>query len=470
MGLMTRTTTRPESDSVKSGLSADVQDDMNVNSNVVHASHKKKPYRKKSPLFHKNVTWLDRWLVKKMVAVVGNPAVRISLWDGVEVTPYCENPKAILTYCDRGALLKTIINPELYWGDLYCTGRVEFDGDLAEFMQEIYRGISSLGKKSLLSKLIHQMGHRRIFNSEDKAKENIHHHYDIGNDFYQLWLDAEEMQYTCAYFPHDGMTLEQAQVAKLHHICQKLQLVPGDTVVEAGCGWGGLARFMAKHYGVKVTAYNISKEQVRYARQRAEDEGLADQVEYVLDDYRNIEGQFDVFVSVGMLEHVAKRDYTELGEVIRRSLKPDGRGLIHAIGRVIPGPMNAWIERRIFPGACPPALSEMMNIFEPNDLSVTDIENLRLHYSRTLAIWAERFEAHKDQITEMMDEEFAKAWRLYLNGSKAAFDVGELQLFQVVFSLVENNHIPWSRQHIYDYEHGTKSDKASFKVVSSEQE
>lgn len=430
----------------------------------------KKPTRKKSPLFHKKVTWLDRWLVKKMVEVVGNPPVRISLWDGVEVTPYCAHPKAVITYGDRGALLKTIIDPELYWGDLYCTGRVEFDGDLAEFMSEIYRGISGQDKKSLLRKLILNLGHRRIFNNQDQARENIHHHYDIGNDFYSLWLDTQEMQYTCAYFPVSDMTLEEAQVAKLHHICQKLQLRPGDTVVEAGCGWGGLARFMAKHYGVKVTAYNISKEQVKYARQRAEQEGLAQSVDYVLDDYRNIEGQFDVFVSVGMLEHVAKKGYSELGEVIKRSLKPEGRGLIHAIGRVIPGPMNAWIERRIFPGACPPALSEMMMIFEPNGLSVMDIENLRLHYSRTLEMWNQRFEQHRQQITEMMDEEFVKAWSLYLNGSKAAFDVGELQLFQVVFGHVENNDIAWSRQHVYEFEHDRKGDKARLSVVPSEVE
>ncbi len=397
-----------------------------------------------------NVTPLDRWLTRKMIEVVGSPPVRISLWDGVEVTPPCSNPIGVLVYHDRGALLKTIADPELHWGDLYSSGRVSFEGNLADFMAEIYRGIYGRGKGSWLRQLILWLGHRRIFNSFDKAKENIYHHYDIGNDFYKLWLDNEEMQYTCAYYPQANMTLEQAQVAKLHHICRKLQLKPGDTVVEAGCGWGGLARFMAKHYGVKVTAYNISKEQVKYAKQRALYEGLTDKVEYVLEDYRNIQGKFDVFVSVGMLEHVAKRDYRELGEVIKRSLKPNGRGLVHSIGRVISGPMNAWIERRIFPGACPPTLSEMMNIFEPNELTTLDVENIRLHYSRTLQDWIIRYENHEEEITSMMDEEFYKAWKLYLHGSKAAFDVGELQLFQVVFSHTENNFIPWSREHVYE--------------------
>lgn len=410
----------------------------------------KTTHRKKSPVFHSDVTWLDRWLTRKMVDVVGNPPVRISLWDGVEVTPYCENPVAVMVYCDRGALVKTIIDPELHWGDLYCTGRVLFEGDMTRFMEVIYHGISSKAKASWLRKLVLWLGHRHIFNSFDKARENIYHHYDIGNEFYKLWLDTEEMQYTCAYFPHDNMTLEEAQVAKLHLVCKKLQLKPGNTVVEAGCGWGGLARFMATHYGVKVTAYNISKEQVKYARQRANEAGLSDQVMYVLDDYRNIHGQFDVFVSVGMLEHVAMRDYRELGDVIRRCLKPEGRGLIHSIGRTNKGPMNAWIERRIFPGARPPALSEIMQIFEPNDLSVFDIENIRLHYSRTLELWAQRFEQNKETITNMMDEEFVKAWSLYLHGSTAAFNIGELQVFQVIFSHSMNNYVPRSRQHMYD--------------------
>jgi len=427
-----------------------------------------KSHRKKSTMLHPDVTRLDRWLVRKMVDVVGNPPVRISLWDGIEVTPPCENPVAIMVYRDRGALFKTILDPELHWGDLYCSSRVEFEGDMARFMHEIYLGISGKDKISLLRRMVLWLGHRQIFNSYDKAEENIYHHYDIGNDFYKLWLDKEEMQYTCAYFPRENMTLEEAQVEKLHHICRKLQLKSGDTVVEAGCGWGGLARFMAKHYGVTVTAYNISKQQVRYAQQRAQEEGLVDQVEYVLDDYRNITGEFDVFVSVGMLEHVAKQDYDELGGIISRCLKADGRGLIHSIGRIVSGPMNAWIERRIFPGACPPTLSEMMAIFEPNDLAAYDVENIRLHYTRTLEVWAQRFEEHKDEITEMMDEEFVKAWGLYLHGSLAAFNSGELQLFQVVFNHAQNNNIPWSRHHIYDDTARDINGKAKLTVVPTE--
>lgn len=431
-------------------------------------------YREKILASRSTVTWIDRWLAKKMIAVVGSPPVRISLWDGIEITVPCENPVAVMIYCDRGALFKTILDPELHWGDLYSDGRVLFEGNMADFMRYIYDGLMDNGKPGLLRRLVLWVGHRSIFNTFDKAKENIYHHYDIGNDFYKLWLDKEEMQYTCAYYSEPDMTLEQAQVAKLHHVCRKLDLKPGDTVVEAGCGWGGLSRFMAKHYGANVKAYNISKEQVKYARQRAEEEGLSDQVEYILDDYRNISGTFDVFVSVGMLEHVAIHDYEELGQIIKRSLKPDGRGLIHAIGRTIEGPMNAWIERRIFPGARPPALSQMMQIFEPNNIAVYDVENLRLHYSRTLGEWVKRYEENIEEITEMMDDEFVKTWSLYLYGSIASFNAGELQLFQVVFHNAKSHDVPRSRHYIYDADkkdaRSMSTDKAKLTVVSSEVE
>lgn len=405
--------------------------------------------RSKSPMFHSRVTRFDRWLARTMFELVGRPRATLRLWDGQDVTPPVDDPLAVILYGNRLAMWRTILNPELNWGDLYCNGQLEFDGDLPTFLELVYRHIHSAGRGGRLRRFLFWLGNRRIANTHAKARENIHHHYDIGNDFYRLWLDTAEMQYTCAYFPHPDMSLEDAQIAKLHHICRKLQLEPGDTVVEAGCGWGGLARFMAKHYGVKVRAYNISREQVSYARERAGKEGLADRVEYVLDDYRNISGEYDVFVSVGMLEHVGRRDYTALGEVIDRCLKPEGRGLVHTIGRVRPGPMNAWIERRIFPGAYPPSLKEMMDIFEPNRLSVLDVENMRLHYALTLEHWLERFEKHSDTIKVMMDEEFVRAWRLYLAGSIAAFKVGELQLYQVVFSRSTNNNLPWSRAHLY---------------------
>ena len=395
------------------------------------------------------VTALDRWIARKMLAVVGDPPVILKLWDGEEVSPPEAHPIVRLQYHSRGAMFRTILNPELYFGDLYSNGQVSIAGDLVGFTEIIYNNLKRKVDKGWLRSLVVWLQHRRIANNFDKARDNIYHHYDIGNDFYRLWLDTAEMQYTCAYFPDPLMSLEDAQVAKLHHVCRKLRLEPGLEVVEAGCGWGGLALFMAKHYGVKVTAYNISREQVAYARERAEREGLSDRVEYVLDDYRNIDGEFDIFVSVGMLEHVGTKDYRTLGAVIDRCLRPHGRGLIHSIGRNRPAPMNAWIERRIFPGAYPASLKEMSDIFEPNHLSVLDVENLRLHYSLTLRHWLQRYEEHTDKVAEMMDAAFVRTWRLYLAGSIAAFNVGELQLFQVVFTREQNNQLPWSRAYLY---------------------
>jgi cyclopropane-fatty-acyl-phospholipid synthase len=206
---------------------------------------------------------------------------------------------------------------------------------------------------------------------------------------------------------------------------------------------------MARHYGVKVRAFNISHEQIVFARERAQAEGLSSRVEYVEDDYRNISGRYDAFVSVGMLEHVGLENYGELGRIVNRSLARHGRGLIHSIGRNYPAPLHAWIERRIFPGAYAPSIAEMMQIFEPWDLSVLDVENLRLHYAKTLRHWLERYESASERVKSKFDEKFVRMWRLYLAGSVAAFTMGTLQLFQVVFAPQGNNEIPLTRAHLY---------------------
>ena len=208
-------------------------------------------------------------------------------------------------------------------------------------------------------------------NTLSAARDNVHHHYDLGNSFYQQWLD-EELVYTCAYFEHPEMSLDEAQRAKLDLVCRKLRLRPGDTVVEAGCGWGALALFMAEHYGVRVKAFNVSREQLAFARERAAREGLEGRVEFIDDDYRNVRGTFDVFVSIGMLEHVGLPHLHSFAEVLRRSLRRDGgRGLLHFIGRDAPCPLNPWIRRRIFPGAYTPTLAEVTTlVLAPAEMSV----------------------------------------------------------------------------------------------------
>ena len=391
----------------------------------------------------------DRNITRQLLAALGHPPLAIILWNGEEIASAQRSSKVRVRIGDRGALYKLIRHPNLHFGDLYSVGRIEIEGDLVTFLETAYTATSTDTSRGLLKRLAASILNRPRVNTLTGSRRNIHHHYDIGNEFYRLWLDNAAMQYTCAYFPSPTMTLERAQIAKMDHVCRKLQLKPGERVAEAGCGWGGLALHMARHYGVTVRAFNISHEQVGYARERARVEGLSDRVEYIEDDYRNISGEYDAFVSVGMLEHVGRDHYPGLGEVIHRSLSADGRGLIHSIGRNKPEPMNAWIEKRIFPGAYPPSLREMMEIFEPRAFSVLDVENLRLHYAKTLEHWLERFNRHEREIEEMFDRFFVRAWRLYLAGSIAAFNSGTLQLFQAVFARAQNNRLPWSRAHLY---------------------
>jgi cyclopropane-fatty-acyl-phospholipid synthase len=398
---------------------------------------------------NRHVTSLDRWLTRNLLDIIGNPPVSFRLWNGEEISPAGINPASTLRINSRKTLFKLIIDPEFNFGELYCAGDIEVDGELSRFLQKVYPSVH-YKQKAITSKLYEYLNHRRSHNNTlIRTRKNIYHHYDIGNEFYKQWLDREAMQYTCAYFPDPALTLEQAQVAKMHHVCRKLLLEPGQTVVEAGCGWGGLALFMAKEYGVKVKAYNISHEQVVYAKERAQQAGLTGQVEFMEDDYHNIQGRFDRFVSIGMLEHIGINHYRELGNIIDHSLDDNGFGLVHTIGRNQPCLLNAWIEAKIFPGACPPSLSQMMEIFEPYKFSVLDIENLRLHYAKTLQHWLDRFDANIDTFRKTYDDVFIRTWRLYLAGSLAAFQSGTMQLFQVVFTRPENNHLRWSRSHLY---------------------
>jgi len=387
-------------------------------------------------------------LISRIFVELGQPPFEVNLWTGETIPASTRPPVARVHITNGAALARLALDPHLQFGELYSSGELTVDGDLPGLLEAIYRGAHRDGGRLPLLRGLAQRLHRARSNSLDKARENIQQHYDLGNDFYARWL-GPTMAYTCAYYPTPDASLDEAQVAKMDHVCRKLRLRPGETLVEAGCGWGGLALHAARHHGVKVRAFNISREQVAFARERASQEGLGAQVEYVEDDYRNISGRHDAFVSVGMLEHVGVEHFSALGQVINRCLTPSGRGLIHTIGRTRPQPMNPWIERRIFPGARPPSLGEMMRIFEPYENAVTDVENLRLHYARTLEHWLERFERTREHVAVRFDERFVRMWRLYLAGSIAAFRTGDLQLFQVLFTVRGSNAVPWTRDYLY---------------------
>jgi cyclopropane-fatty-acyl-phospholipid synthase len=375
-------------------------------------------------------TAFDRALAARVQRAIAGSAVRLELWD--RTSPYDASRPSVgdLLIHDRGTLVGLAVNPDLYFGEAYMAGRLDVRGGLEPVVEALTRATAlPTPWRARITRAL------TVPNTLRTARHNVHHHYDLGNDFYQQWLDRE-LVYTCAYFARPDMSLDDAQQAKLDLVCRKLQLRPGDSVVEAGCGWGALALHMAKRYGARVRAFNVSREQLAFARERARQEGLTSQVEFIDDDYRNVSGTFDVFVSVGMLEHVGLSRFHAFGDVVRRSLRRDGgRGLLHFIGRDTPCALNPWIRRRIFPGGYTPTLAEVTSrVLGPAGMSVVDVENLRLHYARTLELWGAKFQAAKDWVRETYSEEFARAWELYLAGSQAAFATGWMQLFQIVFA------------------------------------
>jgi cyclopropane-fatty-acyl-phospholipid synthase len=390
---------------------------------------------------------IERRLLGRLLADLDLHGLAFVLWDGREVTLPGAAPTHRLRIHDRGALWRMLTFAEYYFPEMYAQGRASVEGDLVELLEIIQRARLTMNPNRLGRRAACAL-FRPSEGSQKRARENIHHHYDLGNEFYRLWLD-ERMVYTCAYYADPQMSLEEAQIAKMDHVCRKLRLRPGERVVEAGCGWGSLAMHMASHYGVKVRAFNISKSQLQWARERAAQAGLEGRVEFIDDDYRNIDGECDAFVSVGMLEHVGTRHYADLGRVMARVLAADGRGLVHTIGSDRPGPMNSWIERHIFPGAYPPALEELTPMFGTHGFSILDVENLRLHYAKTLDHWLERFEGARDRLPDTFDGRFIRTWRFYLASSEAAFTTGHLQLFQLLFARKGCNAIPWTRAHLY---------------------
>lgn len=387
--------------------------------------------------------WVDRVLIGAIEKMAKPVPIRLQLGTlpAVNSSTPCTAPTIWLK--DRRALFALVRNPAINLGELYSQGRLEVEGDLLRLLESLYHI-----PQGVIARTASRCFGWMQSNSLRGSRKNVHHHYDISNEFYQMWLDAE-MVYTCAYFPHENASLEEAQRAKLDLVCRKLCLRPGETVVEAGCGWGALALHMAKYYGVRVKAFNISHEQITFARERARREGLTSQVEFVEDDYRNIGGNFDVFASVGMLEHVGRSHYGEFGRVIQRAIGNYGRGLLHFIGKNRRQPLSAWIRKRIFPGGSTPPLRDVMTILEPHDYSVVDIENLRLHYAKTCEHWLNRFERCYELVAERYGAVFARMWRLYLAGSAAAFRAGSLQLFQLVFAGRACNSLPLTRDHLY---------------------
>jgi cyclopropane-fatty-acyl-phospholipid synthase len=351
------------------------------------------------------------------------------------------------------AIRQLVVNPSLAVGEAYMDGTLVPEGcSLFEMLDVLVSNLmvnaNALPVVRLRTALRNFTRRLDQHNPATRSQRNVAHHYDLNGRLYSLFLDRDR-QYSCAYFRHGDETLEEAQAAKKRHIAAKLCLDRPDlSVLDVGCGWGGMALTLARDYGARVTGITLSQEQLAEARSRAAAEGLADRVNFELLDYRAMGQQFDRIVSVGMFEHVGVVHFDEFFATIKRCLKPDGVALLHAIGRGDgPGSTNPWIAKYIFPGGYSPALSEVLPAVESSGLAATDIEILRLHYAETLRHWRRRFAANRDTIATLYDERFCRMFEFYLCGSELAFRREGHMVFQIQLAR-DPTAVPLTRDYI----------------------
>ncbi|HWA92658.1 MAG TPA: cyclopropane-fatty-acyl-phospholipid synthase family protein [Rhizomicrobium sp.] len=346
-----------------------------------------------------------------------------------------DKPALTVRLADAGTARALLFNPQLAFGETYMDGRLKVEGgDIADLLDLLTRNLDmgfGGGYLEWINKA--RVAVRRLMqrNNFKRARKNVAHHYDLEGGLYDLFLDSDK-QYSCAFYEHPGDSLDKAQLNKRRRITAKLDLKPGQRVLDIGCGWGGLGLHMAQSAPVDVTGVTLSEEQLKIAQERARRQGVAERVRFRLEDYRNTQGPFERIVSVGMFEHVGIAHYDEYFRQVARLLTDDGVALIHAIGRSDgPGVTNPWIAKYIFPGGYTPALSEVMPPIEKSGLMVTDVEILRLHYAHTLAEWRRRFRANWDRAARLHDERFCRMWEFYLAGAEMGFRNQGLMVFQI---------------------------------------
>jgi cyclopropane-fatty-acyl-phospholipid synthase len=373
---------------------------------------------------------------------------QVHFWDGVKRSFGSGSSQFILTFVTKQAAEHVLESGSLGFGEEYMAGNIQVEGDFRQLLRFGSDGAFLNLPLGLKTKLAFRHLRQTSLNTLSRSQKHVAHHYDRGNDFYKLWLD-ESMAYSCAYFRHENDTLEQAQQQKYEHICRKLQLKAGETLVDIGCGWGGMLIYAAKHYGVRGVGCSLSKEQVEYATDLVKREGLSEKISIVFEDYRNIKGEFDKFVSIGMFEHVGKQFIPTFMEKTQSILKRGSIGLLHTIGEERSMPGDPWTLKYIFPGGYIPALDEIVRTMGEVGLVPIDIENLRLHYARTVEEWSTRYEAQTKKVEAMFDASFVRMWRMFLNGCVVNFRYGNPRLYQVLFTNGLNNDIPLTREHVY---------------------
>lgn len=340
-----------------------------------------------------------------------------------------------------------ISDPSLAFGEAYMQKQLEVEGNLQTIIESLYGNMDSF----LLKGHRYNKALKKLSNNLRKSRENIVHHYDVGNDFYKLWLD-DTMTYSCGYFKSDDDTLTQAQRNKVNLLLRKLNLEEGQTLLDIGCGWGELILAAAKQYKVKALGITLSSEQFATVKKRIEEEHLDDLLEVQLIDYRKIKDRmFDRIVSVGMLEHVGKDHLCEYFSCVNQLLNQGGLSLLHCITGIheSEGGTNSWICKYIFPGGFIPSIQELVGHISKEEFHLIDVESLRRHYGRTLELWSANFEKALPEIRKSKDERFIRMWRLYLNSCAAAFRCGNIDIHQFVFTKGINDCIPWCRDYVY---------------------
>jgi len=395
---------------------------------------------------------IDRLLIGFLRSHVKGGTLRVVLPSGAsESVGDKPSPKVAVKITDSGAIIQLLRDPDLAFGELFMDQRLQLlEGNVYDLLAIAAQSVRNVEPAAWISALRRvRDGVSRLFpsNPKAKAKANVHHHYDLDFRLYRTFLD-EDFQYSCAYFERENQTLDEAQLAKKRHLAAKLLVREGHHVLDIGCGWGGLALYLARVCKARVTGVTLSEEQHKVARDRVTKAGLDDMIDIRLMDYRDVEGQFDRVVSVGMFEHVGKGDYGAFFDKLRNVLPEDGVALLHTIGcGDEPGPTNPWVTKYIFPGGYIPALSDMTPVIEKSDLITTDIEALRLHYAYTLKHWRDRFLARRDEMANLYDERFCRMWEFFLAASEAAFRFDRTLVFQVQMAKHEDS-VPITRDYI----------------------
>ena len=364
-------------------------------------------------------------------------------------------PSATIRLTDKALYRSLFLNPELKAGEAYMDGTLICEEGGIRGLLDVFahnrEGLRGQPMQKALKKWLKKIRKWHQRNKTSASRKNVQHHYDLSNEFYKLFLD-DDMQYSCAYWPSLDITLEEAQRLKKAHIAAKLHLKPGMKVLDIGCGWGGMAIYLAQNYDVEVVGVTLSDEQLALGHERVKKLGLEGKVDLRLQDYRHVPETFDRIVSVGMFEHVGVAHYLEYFSKIKELLTADGAALVHSIGRKGgPGTTGAWIRKYIFPGGYSPALSETFAEIEKAGLWVTDCEILRLHYAETLKVWEERFQANREKVAEMFDERFCRMWEFYLVISELSFRLGKHMNFQIQLAKSVDS-LPISRDYMVDGE------------------